>query len=160
MAVKLYGMAVKQGDPNAMCGLGALYAEGQGVDQSYEKANELYKMAADRGHATAQFNVGNAYARGDPGVEQSYETAREWWTKAAAQGHADDAIEWLAKLDAMEGKTPPPSTTPTPLLCSTCGTPETPDRHIESMQTMPHDSILQHSMSTKTLGRRWSQKRM
>ena len=28
------------------------------------------------------------------------------------------------------------------------------------MQTMPHDSILQHNMSKTTLGRRWAQSRM
>ena len=38
------------------------------------------------------------------GVRQSNELARGWWTKAAAQGD-ENAIEYLQKLDAVEGKT-------------------------------------------------------
>ena len=126
MAVKLYGMAVKQVDPTAMCALGIMYAQGQGVGQSYKKADELYKMAADRGHAQAQYNLGASYYNGE-GVNQSNKLAREWWTKAAAQEN-EQAIEWLTKLDAMEGKITNTPTPPAPLLCSTCGTPETTDR--------------------------------
>ena len=126
MAVKLYGIAVKQGDPHAMYDLGDMYAHGEGVDQSDEKAAELFKMAADRGHASAQFNLGNNYISGE-GVNQSNELAREWWTKAAAQGD-EQAIEWLKELDEMEGKTTTTPTPTAPLLCSTCGTPETTDR--------------------------------
>ena len=33
-----------------------MYDLGQGVDQSYEKAAKLFKMAADRGHVSAQSN--------------------------------------------------------------------------------------------------------
>ena len=32
--------------------------------------------------------------------------------------------------------------------------------YFEIMQTMPHDSVLQHNVSKKTLGGRWAQKRM
>ena len=126
MAVKLYGMAVKQGNPDAMFDLGTMYREGNGVDQSYEKAVELYKMAADRGHATAQYKLGCAYGMGQC-VDQSIELTREWLTKAAAQKY-ENAIKALKKLDAMEGKITHTSTPPTPLVCSTCGTPETTDR--------------------------------
>ena len=126
MAVKLYGMAVKRGDPNAMTDLGTMYYKGQGVDQSYEKAAELFKRAADRGHAGAQYNLGVSYYTGQ-GVEQSYKLAREWWTKSAAQGD-EQATGALKKLDQREGKTTPTPTPPAPLLCSTCGTPETTDR--------------------------------
>jgi TPR repeat protein len=128
MAVKLYGMAVKQGDPSAMMGLGNMYDKGQGVDQSYEKSAELFKMAADRGHASAQFNLGCSYNNGE-GVAQSNKLAREWYTKAAAQGH-EDATGALKRLDQREGKTATP--TVAPLLCSTCGTPETIDRILRS----------------------------
>ena len=37
-------------------------------------------MAAEQGHANAQFNLGNMYVRGD-GIEQSFSKAREWWSK-------------------------------------------------------------------------------
>ena len=44
------------------------------VDQSDEKAAELFKMAADLGHSSAQLNL--AYVH-DQGVDQSSEKARE-----------------------------------------------------------------------------------
>ena len=66
--------------------------DGHGVDQSNEKAIELVKMAADRAHARAQYNLGMCYNNGE-GVDQSKELAREWVTKSAAQGY-EQAIEW------------------------------------------------------------------
>ena len=46
----------------------------------------VQSSVAERGPASAQFNLGVAYINGQ-GVEiKSNEMAREWWTKAAAQG--------------------------------------------------------------------------
>ena len=44
-------------------------------------------LAANQGHARAQFNLGNAYSNGK-GVAQSYEKAFTLYTLAADQGHA------------------------------------------------------------------------
>lgn len=41
---------------------------------------------ASAGDAVAQYNLGNAYHRGD-GVEQDYSVAREWYEKAAEKGN-------------------------------------------------------------------------
>ena len=128
MAVKLYGMAVKQGDPNAMNGLGVMYEKGQGVDQSYEKANELFKLAADRGHAGAQCKLGLSYFIGQ-GVDQSYKLAREWLTKAAAEGK-EDAIEGLKILDVRERRTTSTTKPTTTLHCNTCHTSQTPNHKL------------------------------
>ena len=38
----------------AMYNLGLLYAQGQGVPQSYERAIELYKQSAAQGDAVSQ----------------------------------------------------------------------------------------------------------
>ncbi len=38
----------------AMANLGILYAQGQGVPQSYERAAELFKQSAARGNAVSQ----------------------------------------------------------------------------------------------------------
>ena len=38
----------------AMSNLGSLYAQGQGVPQSYERAAELYKQSAAQGHPVSQ----------------------------------------------------------------------------------------------------------
>ena len=66
--------------------LGKKYALGEGVEQSYQQAKELFELAETQGDASAQFNLGGLYAEG-LGVEQSFETAREWWMKSAEQGH-------------------------------------------------------------------------
>jgi TPR repeat protein len=52
-----------------------------------EKAAELFALAANQGHATAQFNLGVLYEHG-MGVAQSYEKSFELYTLAANQGHA------------------------------------------------------------------------
>ena len=44
-----------------------------------------YKLAAEQGHARAQYNLGAMYQNGE-GVEEDYEEAVKWLTKAAEQG--------------------------------------------------------------------------
>ena len=60
----------------------------QGVVQSYKAALEWYQMAADQGHADAQFNLGVMYDQGQ-GVVRSYKAALVWYRKAADQGEAE-----------------------------------------------------------------------
>jgi len=68
--------------------LGTCYHNGDGVPQSSEMAAELWKQAADKGHARAQACLGELYCNG-LGVPQSYERAAELHTQAAAQGDTD-----------------------------------------------------------------------
>ena len=75
-----------------------MYENGHGVEQSYEKAVEWYRKAADQGNAAAQYNLGNMYSWGK-GVEQSNEKAAEWYRKAADQGDPD-AKKRLSELGA------------------------------------------------------------
>ena len=53
-------------------------------------------MAAEEGNDEAQYNVGNAYKRGEV-VEQNFEEAVKWWRLAAEKGN-EDAKEVLEKL--------------------------------------------------------------
>lgn len=55
-----------------------------------------YRAAAAKGDATAQFNLGCAYANGR-GVEKDYAQALSWYQKAAAQGHsgAQNNLGWM-----------------------------------------------------------------
>ena len=82
-------------------------------------------MAANQGHASAQFNLGILYVQGH-GVAQSNEMARKWWLKAALQEH-EKAINNLKFIDEEEGKT-----TPTLTCCATCGTPKTTRRPLNA----------------------------
>ncbi len=55
-----------------------------------------YRAAAQQGDATAQFNLGCAYANGR-GVDKDYAQALSWHRKAAAQGHsgAQNNVGWM-----------------------------------------------------------------
>ena len=68
--------------------LGNRYERGVGVDQSYQRARELFELAATQGNVTAQYNLGVIYANG-LGVDQSNERAVEYYEAAARQGLAD-----------------------------------------------------------------------
>ena len=110
-------MSATQGNAAAQSNLGALYQQGHGVDQSYERASEYYEAAAKQGMTGAQYNLGLLYCNGQ-GVERSYETARGWWMKAAESGE-ENAINMLQQLDKAEGRTTS-SFTPKPFECATC----------------------------------------
>jgi len=80
---------VKKGKVWAMGMLAQRYRDGVGVKQSNKKTIELFEMAAKRGHATAQFNLGQSYNQGTHGLTQSDQRAFDYYTLAANQGDAD-----------------------------------------------------------------------
>ena len=57
--------------PEALYRQGRAYYEGQGVAKDFNKAAELYRLAAERGHAAGQCDLGAMYERGE-GVKQDY----------------------------------------------------------------------------------------
>ena len=73
----------------AMTLLAQMYRKGVGVKQSDKKAIEFYKMAAKRGDATTQYNLGLFYRQGKHGLTQSDQRAIEYYTVAADQGHPE-----------------------------------------------------------------------
>jgi len=77
---------VGKGKPWAQCLLGNMYYAGEGVDQSYQRAKELYEFAASQGYGGAQYELGVMNEQGI-GVDQSYERAKEYYEAAARQGH-------------------------------------------------------------------------
>jgi TPR repeat protein len=64
-----------------------MYGDGEGVRQDHTKAMKWYRLAADQGHAGAQYNLGMKYAKGE-GVLQDYAEAVKWYRLAADQGLA------------------------------------------------------------------------
>ena len=66
-----------------------MYNVGQGVDQSFCKAVELFTAAATRGHAAAMHALGEVYLRGLMNVKQDDATAFKWLTKAAEKGNSN-----------------------------------------------------------------------
>jgi hypothetical protein len=68
--------------------LAAKYAQGNGVEQSYQRARELFELAASQGDACSLNHLGRMYFQGE-GVEKSVERAKEYVVAAAGQGYAD-----------------------------------------------------------------------
>ena len=53
----------------------------------YTQAARLFRPLAEQGSASAQFNLGMMYAKGQ-GVQQDYQAALKWYRRAAEQGNA------------------------------------------------------------------------
>ncbi|MBR5092745.1 MAG: SEL1-like repeat protein [Bacteroidales bacterium] len=70
--------------------LDALVAEGDRYfgEKNYTKALDLYRQAADKGNAKAQYIIGDMYFFGN-GETPDYVQAFNWYSKAANQGDAD-----------------------------------------------------------------------
>jgi len=79
---------VEKGKAWAQSLLGQSYYNGEGVDQSYQHARDLFELSASQGNISAQYSLGFMYRQGQ-GVDQSYERAVEYYEAAARHGHAD-----------------------------------------------------------------------
>jgi TPR repeat protein len=80
-AAKIYRRAVALGDVEAMINLGTLYVTGSGVKVDKKKAEELFRMAADRGDAFGQNKVGILLDS-----EEKFDEAFPYFALAADQG--------------------------------------------------------------------------
>lgn len=107
-----FGKAAQQGHARALFSLGNIHRMRSDTDG----AIRYFKMAADKGVRSAQYNLGVLYATGD-GVGKDVEEAFKWYARAAENGHATaqynlgifyrdglgtaadarKAIEWLAR---------------------------------------------------------------
>jgi TPR repeat protein len=67
-----------------------IYQEGVDAYQSgkFSVAADKFRLLAEQGDASAQFNLGSLYRQGQ-GVPQDDKQAALWWAKAADQGHTD-----------------------------------------------------------------------
>lgn len=83
--------------PKAQYNIGALYAEGRGVERDLLKCAEWLTKAALQGEATAQFNLGNMYYLGK-GVARDLDQAAMWYSLAKEQGHRN-AARFLTHLE-------------------------------------------------------------
>ncbi|MEE2667413.1 MAG: tetratricopeptide repeat protein [Pseudomonadota bacterium] len=74
-----------EGNPEAKFFLGALYYSGSGVDQSFEKAFELFEEASKAGWVSATYNLGVIYSKGR-GTDVDTTKALSYYKKAALGG--------------------------------------------------------------------------
>jgi hypothetical protein len=77
------------------------YDNGRGVLQDYKQAVYWYRKAAKQGHANAQYNLGEKYARGE-GVLQDNKKAYMWFNLARYNGEKNtkSAFDIMKKLMA------------------------------------------------------------
>lgn len=109
-AVHWYREAAAQQHPDGEFGLGEMYAKGEGVEQDFDIAVEMYMRAAVGGHAQARRVLANAYEHGSLDREISQAEALRWLTLAATSGDMK-AMERLASLyrDGGLGVEPDPA---------------------------------------------------
>jgi uncharacterized protein len=96
---------------------GLLYLVGKGVERNRSKAAEYFRKAADQGHASAQYCIGQLYHSGEDSSggkertiwdlietrEKNSPKAVEWYRKAADQGHAHAQYELGLAYQSGEG---------------------------------------------------------
>ncbi len=59
---------------------------GVGIEQDFERASNLYEIAAESGLPASQYNLAVLCAQGD-GLDQDPEKAKYWYKQAAEQGY-------------------------------------------------------------------------
>ena len=95
-AASLYRRSADLDYAAAFTGLGWLYENGYGVDQSDFEAAAWYRRGAERGDAVAMNNLGYFYEQGIA-VRQSADRAFRWYTEAAEWGYpiAQTNLGWM-----------------------------------------------------------------
>jgi hypothetical protein len=92
----------EQGDPRAQTTLGLLYYRGsKDVPRDEAEAAKWFRLAAEHGDATAQFNLGVMYSEGQ-GVPQDHAKAAKFYRSAAEQGNPQAQYNlalWYAEGD-------------------------------------------------------------
>jgi len=76
--------------------------EGYGTNQDPKQAAYWYRLAAEKGHPEAQFNLGRLYASGK-GVEHDEEQALRWIRAAASLGYAPAQADLGARYASGKG---------------------------------------------------------
>lgn len=84
--IELLEIEISDGNADAMNDLGAMYYDGTGCAQSFEKAVYYYHMAAENGSRQAQENLGYCYYYGR-NVPVDYKKAFHYFALGAFDGH-------------------------------------------------------------------------
>jgi localization factor PodJL len=86
-AARWLSRAADQGHVESQFMLASLYEKGAGVPKDERRALELYRKAAQAGHARAMYNLAVLLSTHD--TAQDYSEAAAWFTRAATAGLAD-----------------------------------------------------------------------
>jgi TPR repeat protein len=88
-------------DPEELYAQGYRYIVGDGVAKDARKAAELFRKAADKGHAASMFNLGVCYEQG-AGVPKNLGTAASLYRQAAEKGMMNAQYNYAVFL--LEGR--------------------------------------------------------
>ena len=84
--MRLFQKRMELNDTTAICDMGCMYEEGNGLPQNRAKALELWHKAGELGCTRAYYNIGIAYKFGR-GVERNEKKAIHCFELAAMRGH-------------------------------------------------------------------------
>ena len=80
-----------------------MYSNGDGVPQDYQEVLKWYRLSAEQGVASAQFNLGVMYANGE-GVTQDYVQAHKWFNLAASRATQGKLKDYRLARDKLSEK--------------------------------------------------------
>ena len=87
-----------KGNIEAVYYLGCMYYAGKGVNQSFKKTRQMFRLAAEAGNVKAQIVLGKWYEEGGRGVDKNPEEVDKWVGLAVCQDIKDaDALLWIAE---------------------------------------------------------------
>lgn len=89
-SVRWYRAAAAQGNLDGVAGLAEMHAKGEGVEQNFDKALELYRQAGESGHAASIRVLIAAYANGGLGLDQDVEQIAYWKARQAELPQTED----------------------------------------------------------------------
>lgn len=85
--LEIYEELAESGHGPAALRASLFYAGAGGREPNWKRCAELSRIAAERGHAQAQFNLASILFEGDGGVPQNQEEAIHWVSLAARGGY-------------------------------------------------------------------------
>lgn len=88
-ALKYYKKAAEMGDKYALCCIGDMHRDGEGINEDYDVARGFYEEAAKQGDAHGFGRLGDLYESGI-GVKIDYKKALEYYQQAVKLGGKDD----------------------------------------------------------------------
>jgi uncharacterized protein len=97
----------QHGDARAQAKLGFMYANGNGVPQSYDLAVDWYRRAAEQGDPDGQYLLGLMYDKGF-GVHPDVVEAHKWLNLATAHAPPQNRADFQRIRDAVASKMTPP----------------------------------------------------
>ena len=102
MAFKLYRLAARLGEPNAMFNIGLFFERGEGCEKNARNAFLWFRKSARAGCVDALYKVAHAYDVGH-GICRNREYAFAWYKKAARRGQVDAMFKVAYAYDVGRG---------------------------------------------------------